>query len=381
MARAIAEVKQDLGRDAVILRTRSFRKGGLFGLGGRRMWEVTASQNVDAPPVWDDQYAAAPDALHEKKALLSVRPNDSAAATAAGSDRRLDGQIDEIRGMVEALLAMQRGRKPDDIPPKLRQFHQHLLRQDVAEDTASELIARLRMSLTAPELADPQAVLGKLAELTAARIRTVQPGADGTPGRARVVALIGPTGVGKTTTVAKLAANFKLRQGRRVGLITIDTYRIAAVDQLRTYAEIIDVPLRVVLSPPELNQAVHAMRRLDVVLIDTVGRSQNDELRLNRLRGFLAAANVDEMHLVVSATGNRTCTTATLERFAPLGADRIIVSKLDEAATFGLILNVAEAGRAPLSYVTTGQDVPDDIAEAAPDQLAELIVRGGMYVG
>jgi flagellar biosynthesis protein FlhF len=191
-----------------------------------------------------------------------------------------------------------------------------------------------------------------------------------------VVALVGPTGVGKTTTIAKIAANCRLRGNKRVGLVTIDTYRIAAVDQLRTYAEIIGLPLRAVLSTAELKQAIAAMSDLDVILIDTAGRSQNDQMRLSQLRSFIDAADADEVHLVLSAAANPRVAQAALERFGPLGANRITVTKLDEAASFGMILNVSSASEAPVAYVTTGQDVPEDIAPADPVALARLIAQG-----
>ena len=132
----------------------------------------------------------------------------------------------------------------------------------------------------------------------------------------RSICLIGPTGVGKTTTIAKLAAAFKLRQKQKVGLITIDTYRIAAVDQLRTYANIIGVPLKVVLSPAELVSAMKEMSDCDVILIDTAGRSHADQLKLNELAQFIAAAKPTEVHLVLSSTTTQESMEAAVgERF------------------------------------------------------------------
>jgi flagellar biosynthesis protein FlhF len=221
----------------------------------------------------------------------------------------------------------------------------------------------------------------KLQELIARRVMAAEPPAGkGRAGKARIAAFIGPTGVGKTTTIAKLAANFKIRERRKVGMVTIDTYRIAAVDQLKTYAELIEVPLHVVLTPGELCRAIDLLSDCDVVLIDTAGRSQNDRLRINQLSGFLRAAEADDVSLVLSATSSRSAVVSALERFVPLGVNGIVMTKLDEASALGSVLNVAAVSRLPIRYVTTGQDVPDDIFPADPARLAQCIMEGHPYV-
>jgi flagellar biosynthesis protein FlhF len=189
-----------------------------------------------------------------------------------------------------------------------------------------------------------------------------------------VVALVGPTGVGKTTTVAKLAADFKLARGRRPGLVTVDTYRIAAVEQLRTYAEIIDLPLAVANAPGEMPRAIEELGDVDLVLIDTAGRSPRDEVKIRELADFLAAARPDEVHLVLSATTGERSLRAAAERFASARADRLILTKLDEADGLGGVLAVLERSHLPVSYITTGQAVPDDIEPAARARLARLIL-------
>jgi flagellar biosynthesis protein FlhF len=387
MAAALAEVKRDLGRDAVILQTRSFRKGGLLGvIGGKPMWEVTATPHINLPSrVPRGQYLSVKDPARSGGAqpLTSERPEPAAVPERAAPprlpDQGVSQQISEIRNMLETVLSQQRPTPPSEVSPVLSDAQTELLRRDVEEGIATDLMRELQGTLSARELSDRGAIRRKLLELVEMRIPTV--GSDSqvsaTDG-AKVIALIGPTGVGKTTTIAKLAANLKLRENKRVGLITVDTYRIAAVDQLRTYAEIIEVPIHPVLTAGELHQGIHAMRDLDVVLIDTAGRSQNDQLRLNQLRGFLSAAHPDEVHLLVSATANCRCAKSTLERFVPLGANRIIISKLDEAETPGMILSITGA-KVPLSYVTTGQDVPDDISVVDTKRLAQWIVGDERY--
>ena len=396
MANVLGEVKHDLGRDAVILRTRSYRKGGLLGLiGGKPMWEIAACAASELSGAGEQgQYIAQiplersreplPDEP-EPKAPAAVRPHAAealaqlAAASPGGgnSTARLAGEVVDLKRMVSTLLR-QGDLAGSAAAGPLGELYTNLVAQDVETAIAEELIESLRMDLTGRQQCDEPLVRQELCNRIAARIETVDPSEQlgENSRRCRVVALIGPTGVGKTTTIAKLAANFKLRQGLRVGMITIDTYRVAAVDQLQTYAEIVEVPLRTVLSPPELRQAVYALRGMDVVLIDTTGRSQNDLLRLSQLRSFLDAADADEVHVVISAASNPRSIGGILERFSPLGANRLLVTKLDEASTYGAILNMARAGVGPMAYVTSGQEVPDDIAPASAEDLAWKIMGG-----
>lgn len=449
MAQALAEVKRDLGRDAVILHTRSFRKGGLMGLGGRPMWEVTASQNINVPQrVTRGQYLAAADgqaapeyAAQAAQALLDLgearsvkqpiavnldwptpeareetwrrqvglqRPSSKPAAApvvAPSIDPELSREVTEIKQLVKSIIQTAPAAVAAPVtsqaaatatldapvpvaparrsmPSELGEFHAQLLRQDVEEKLADGLMDQLRLSLAGTKHYDSKLIADRLCDLIASRIQTTSHEAPRPTHfhKPRVIALIGPTGVGKTTTIAKLAAEFKLRRNQRVGLVTIDTYRIAAVDQLRTYAEIIEVPLRTVLSAGELHQAIYGMPDVDVILIDTAGRSQNDSPRLNELRSFLAAAGADEVHLVISATANRRVAMNTMHRFGPLGANRIILTKLDEAESYGTILSLSAGGASALSFVTTGQDVPDDIETADPWRLAQRVLKGNEYV-
>jgi flagellar biosynthesis protein FlhF len=189
-----------------------------------------------------------------------------------------------------------------------------------------------------------------------------------------VVALIGPTGVGKTTTIAKLAAKLKLDENRKVGLITIDTYRIAAVDQLKKYADIIGSPLKVVASPEDLRQAVASMRDCDFVLIDTAGRSPKDALKLNELKTFLDAAEPEEVHLVLSTVVSRESLDLAIDCFSKVRLDKLIFTKLDEARHVGAVLGVVRSVGKPLSYITVGQDVPADIEVARGRRLAQMIL-------
>ena len=239
------------------------------------------------------------------------------------------------------------------------------------------MMRQLQSSYRAEQLAQEGFVRQKLAEQVEKMIpssgpiqRTDKPGPH-------VVALIGPTGVGKTTTLAKLAANLKLRENRKVGMITLDTYRIAAIDQLRRYAELIGSPLKVVNSDQDMSDALAAMRDCEFILIDTAGRSPSDTLKLSELRSMLENARPDEVHLVLSSTASQSCIEMAIERFSQVRVDKIIFTKLDEAVHVGMVLNVVRKVNKQLSYVTTGQNVPDDIEVGRGSRLAQMILGKG----
>jgi flagellar biosynthesis protein FlhF len=198
------------------------------------------------------------------------------------------------------------------------------------------------------------------------------------PGARHTVALIGPTGVGKTTTVAKLAAGFRLESKRRVGLLTIDTFRIAAVQQLRAYAEIIDLPMQVVENPEDMRPAIDSLGDVDLILIDTAGRSPRSDARIDQLVEMLRAAQPDETHLVLSATSSTPTIRTVLSGFAPARPTATILTKLDEAPnTAAIASEIAAHNRfdgIPISYLTNGQQVPDDIKVADVESLLSRLL-------
>ena len=276
-----------------------------------------------------------------------------------------------------------------NMPEALFRHYLRLLESQVSREIADMILNAVREELTTAQLADEQsvraAVLRHLASLIPVSDGLSMP-RRGTDGRPHTIALVGPTGVGKTTTVAKLAATYKLRQGKSVGLITSDTYRIAAVEQLRTYASIIGLPLKVVLTPAEMAAAVESFKSYDVVLIDTAGRSQNAADRLAELQQFLESAQPHETHLVLSTASGEDVLVQTAESFAKVAPNRILLTKLDEAVNFGVVANVlrrlARAGLMPagaaLSYITTGQEVPDHIEQGRADRLARMILDNNL---
>jgi flagellar biosynthesis protein FlhF len=380
MKEALAQVRRDLGGNAVILATREVSRRRLFGLGRRELIEVTAS---DSSPVGKTfagpHWAPVPVASATATVVAGAKRVPAAVAGAGtGASGALEAHFGEQLGRLHAMVErLSRQGRIDhllpDLPGDLVSTYAQLLEAEVPEVLARRLVQHVALELE-PELAHrPEAVREALLGAVEACVPTAPPIAA-VAGARRIVALVGPTGVGKTTTVAKLAANFKLAQGFRPGLLTVDTYRIAAVEQLRTYAEIINLPLAVASAPGEMRRALDELGDVDLVLIDTAGRSPRDEVKIRELADFLAEAQPDEIHLVLSAVAGERSLRAAVERFALVHADRLILTKLDEADGLGGILAVLGQANRPVSYLTTGQAVPDDIEPANRRRLARLIL-------
>jgi flagellar biosynthesis protein FlhF len=356
MQQALNLVRQEMGPEATVLHTRELNANLLGRIFMGRQYEIAASSEVRVPakitpasPLESDYTARYRDDFHQQR----------------------DDGLQELHSLAEQ-LQHDPYHGEQDLPETLFDVYTDLIESDIEEAIAQELIERLRHE---PNL-DPHNTEGYRAALTQIledEINVAGP-ITASAGQGRIVALVGPTGVGKTTTIAKLAANYRLRENKRVGLITVDTYRIAAVEQLRTYAEIIDLPMEVVSTPREMREAKAKMSDLDLVLMDTAGRSPRDEVRIQELKSMLAEAAPEEVHLVLSAVGGARSLATTAQRFASVGTTALIITKLDEATALGNLISVTRNSSLPVSYLTDGQNVPDDIQVAHSPTLAELIL-------
>ena len=373
MHEALALVRRELGPDAALLHTREVRNRRWLGLlPGPRQIEVTASCGVNVP-----SRLASRQHVDQAAAIHGTSSPPAAAARRAPAETKLtqqvQGQLSTLQAMVKDLCRRSKGDGRGDWPEELFRLFTDLLDAELGEEVARELVERVRSDPHSEGLDDPVMLKARIAGMIESDIRVAGP-IKVNPGQCRVAALVGPTGVGKTTTIAKLAANFRLKEKRRVGLITVDTYRIAAVEQLRTYADIIDLPMLVVSSPREMREAIQRMNNLDLILMDTAGRSPRDEVRIQELRAFLTEAGADEVHLVLSSVAASRTLEETAQRFAAVGATAMILTKLDEASGLGNVLPVVRSGGLPLSYLTNGQNVPDDIETADARRLARMIL-------
>ena len=302
-------------------------------------------------------------------------PRHSPAKATSESTPTIEQRLDALAQMIAELGQRSRHQVAGEIPSHLFPHYLTLIESDVDEAIARELIQQLHRHAPAKVTAADQsssisALLTALIEQRIPCDRGIVP----TSGQRQIVMVVGPTGVGKTTTLAKLAGRFGVEEGCRIGLITVDTYRVAAVEQLKTYAEIIDLPMRIVGSPAEMQEALDSFANYDLVLIDTAGRSPNDDRKLAELKQLIDAACPDHIYLVLSLASGAGALRAAADRFAAIQPTSLVFTKLDEATGCGGLLSASRDIGLPISYFTTGQEVPRDIEPANPCRAARLIV-------
>ncbi len=341
---------------------------GAAGAAGEERRKMPASE-----PAGHRSAAASP-ALERRRA----RPTSPSSRSPAGRAVLYEMQrtLTDLRGAVNRLTWQAPDLQLAGESPVLRAASQHLVAQEVEPTLALSLMAQLSEETGGRGEPEPELVRGRLIELLGERVRTAKLAPPG--GAPLVIFLIGPTGVGKTTTLAKLAAHLSFAQGKQVGLVTTDTFRIAATSQLATYAEIMRLPIEVIYRPAELASVVERYRHADLLLVDTPGCAQGNETQLAELARFLAAVPAAQrlVLLVLAAPTKFRDLVDVEERFGRLGPDGLILTKLDETSTYGPVVSVVVRSGRPVYFTTSGQNVPSDIEAASSQQLVQLVIDG-----
>lgn len=398
MGEALRMVKSDLGPEAVILGARQVRKGsGSFGLFSRQVIEVTAASPVVQQTaktakkrtrlIEDDRDEPRRGEAQESRKILE--------GTVAALEPILDG-VEEIRKNLDGIAReVDMNKTPVSLTEDMRELKSlvyHLMDRAMSEKEMK--MGRNLLSLTrilkergvaaeyTQAIADEihkradgrEPDLRTLIHLAAARMRdsVVFGGwlakSDEQGGGPKAVAIVGPTGVGKTTTVAKLAARLA-GEGLKVGLATIDTFRIAAVEQLKIYAKILNIPIDVILTPHDLGRSLHMRRGLDVILIDTAGRGQRDMEQINDLAEYFNGLPSVDVKLALSAASSERQMEEAIRNFSAMRLSSLIFTKLDEAVQLGPVFNQSVKTGLPVAYFTNGQRVPEDMEEAGAKRL------------
>lgn len=363
---ALQMAKQEMGPEAIILQTRQVKPKGFRGWFSPPQVEITV--------VVDDTLQVKTD-----KARQSTINSDLAERTAPAPDHNIEmGLLREMQEMKAMMNNIQARMFELDVlkgmAEPVRYFYEVLIHNNVDRQIAQEIAASVEARL--PESGDDSwardVCLSTLQEYFK-NISPIQldPGSHG-----HLVFVVGPTGVGKTTTIAKLAANMTFLENKRVALITLDTYRISAAEQLRTFADIIGIPISVAFTPLDLQAAVEEFKQHDIIFVDTAGRSPNNQEHMAELRHYVDLTNPDEVILVLSVVTDTRDLIEIYHQFSVIPINKVIFTKLDETYRYGQIVNVLSEIKQPLAYFTTGQNVPDDIEIPDSLRIANMLLRG-----
>ena len=376
---AMRMIKEELGDDAVILNTRKIKKGGFLGLGAKTYFEVTAvvededrkKKKVEKPKtVSREDIYKLQEILMRNRASRQMQSQASLAPSPMTSppSGSVEEELVKIKDMISELKSMVVSGK-NEIPPGIRTVVSGMRRQEIDNDVITKVMEYLRITYgdVDPETKEFKY---KLAEYLVPFIKTEDVNLSGK------ILFVGPTGVGKTTTLAKIAAKLKLELKKNVAILTFDTYRIAAADQLKTYASIMDIPIRVAYTPQEAGMALNAMVDYETILMDTAGRSQKNDIQMGELKVIVDIVKPDKIFLVLGMNYRLLDVKDIIRKFKMVNPTHVILTKMDETSSYGHFVNVPLHSELPIIYVTNGQRVPEDIFEANSVELSKILAGG-----
>lgn len=364
---AMAQVKTELGAEAIILHQRKVKPKGIFGFFRKAHIEVVAA--VEETPVRRNR-------IVETQKPINTYPVKTTNVTSSSTG--VSTQIKELKDMLKVIVdKTNRDLLPDIIKnsnnPKIVDIYNKLANQNVEEAIADKILEEL-VNVSKKELDSK-----RVEELFSEKLREFLldcvsiDNHDVTP---KIIFFVGPTGVGKTTTIAKLAAKYSLEEGKSVGLISADTYRIAAVEQLKIYSDILNIPLEIIYNSSEIDKSLERLNKNDIIMVDTAGRNHNNDKQVSELKNLLNEVKEKDIYLTLSCTSSNNDLKEIINAYDFISDFKIILTKIDEASTYGAILNIATYTHKQLSYITTGQSVPDDIEIVTIDRIIALLTRG-----
>ena len=382
-AEAVEAAKKELGSNVVVMNVRSVKPSGVLSFLKPQMTEVTVAleaENVPSPQVIKREEI--------KSRPVSPAPGGEAVQAPAKEGARTDNNaIEEKLNSLQFLIEKQLQKPeeeeeefPDEPDDEMERFmkllYNTMLKNEVDEKYANQIIDEID-KLNKPGMPFDYALANVYQRMVLkfGKPRQIEPCEKGP----KVIFFVGPTGVGKTTTIAKIASEFSVEEGRKVALLTADTYRIAAAEQLRTYADILEVPFRVIYTPQEVEQSLKDFSDCDFILVDTMGHSYQNEEQKQAMKGSLHSVDdiaPKEVFLVLSAATKYKDLVNIVDAYSAITEYKLIFTKVDETTTLGNILNIKLYTGADLSYITFGQNVPSDIESFDPQRTAKLLLGG-----
>lgn len=398
---AIEAAKKELGTNVVVMNVRQVKKKGLFAFLKPQMTEITVALEDDTDK--KDNKLSAPNARSITEALGKIAPivekeeerkrmEEYVAANSSNGkeDKAINERLNNLENMIEEKLSTQEEKKEvlkeaaeeekpeenDELKCFFDLLHKTMVDNEVNEEYSSQIIEETAKT-TKPGTPIDVALAGIYQKmiLKFGKASTIQPAENGP----KVVFFVGPTGVGKTTTIAKIASKFSVESKKKVALLTADTYRIAAAEQLRTYANILEVPFRIIYTIEEMESALKDFTGFDYVFVDTAGHSHQNEEQKNVMGSFIHSVDGSvekEVYLVVSATTKYRDLCSIADAYSEITEYKLIFTKLDETTALGNLLNLKLYTKADLSYVTCGQNVPDDIADFNAQRTVKNLLGG-----
>ena len=414
---ALKFIKRDLGPDALIVSTRQVKEGkGAFGMFGKTMLEVTAAPGEKKNPSVAskvttkkalESYRGGKDSVEDTFADTFMRPQKNSALPVADQTRNimlpiqkelqgiqltlgdlssqpnaldkhlvgeLKNELGEMRHMIHVLASRSGNLSDPDIPENLLLLYQQMKFSGLEEKFARRLVMEAERNLNGDDLENFAYVKIFLARMLMKIIKITR-GLEGVKSSQKILALLGPTGVGKTTTVVKIAAEQMRKHKRKVALISVDTNNRSSSEQLRAFAKLIKAPFSTVKEKAELNRLINSYEDYDSIIIDTEGFSQRNDEQLFEMREIFDERGRIQNSLVLSATSKDVDMIEVTRKFGCMPIDSIIFTKLDESATYGSLFNHAIRFKKPLSYLTLGQKVPEDLEVASRERLVDLLLN------
>jgi flagellar biosynthesis protein FlhF len=371
MNEAMKKVRNDLGEDAVILNSKVIDSGGFIGFFKKRMVEVIAAidPGIEKEKEEMKRLRSEPDPS-KSVSLIKGRPQEKQLIT----ENSVQQELKELKKMIASFTTSSQFERYDS---SIREILLHLQLQGISDSLllqAGDHLEEKTKSARESEKAGADTLLVEAKRFLKDVVSEVH--ISGMSYKKKYINVVGPTGVGKTTTLAKMAAEAVIEKKMKIGFITTDTYRIAAIEQLKTYAGLLNVPVEVVYKLDDYKEAIQKFRDFDHVFIDTAGRNFREKKFVEDLRKVIDFERDMETFLVLSLTSKEEDMKEIIKQFSAIDINGFIFTKLDETSSYGSMVNIIKETKTGIAYIPTGQDVPEDIIEANAEEISELLLKG-----